>query len=81
MYQVNVLEAKTNFSKLLYILETEQDQEIIIAKNRKPMAKLMLLPKEDMSKRIGAAKGKIQVPDDFDDFDSDIATLFYGKES
>jgi len=81
MYQVNVLEAKTNFSKLLYILETEQAQEIIIAKNRKPMAKLMLLPKEDMSKRIGAAKGKIQVPDDFDDFDSDIATLFYGKES
>lgn len=79
MYQVNVLEAKTNFSKLLMLLETKQESEIIICKNNKPVAKLTYMPPFDVSKRLGIAKGKYSIPDDFDDEDSVITQMFYGE--
>ena len=80
MCQVNVLEAKTNFSKLLMLLETKQESEVIICKNNKPVAKLTYMPPFDVSKRLGIAKGKYSIPDDFDDEDPVINAMFYGGE-
>ena len=80
MCQVNVLDAKTNFSKLLMLLETKQESEIIICKNNKPVAKITPMNTTDVSMRLGIAKGKITVPDDFDDEDPVINALFYGGE-
>ncbi len=62
---VNIHEAKTHLSRLLE--EVAQGKEIIIAKAGKPIAKLVPI-KDDKSKRVpGRLKGKIVVPDDFDD--------------
>lgn len=79
MCQVNVLEAKTNFSKLLMLLETKQESEVIICKNNRPVAKITPLNTVDVSKRFGIAKGKYSIPDDFDDEDPVINEMFYGS--
>jgi antitoxin (DNA-binding transcriptional repressor) of toxin-antitoxin stability system len=82
MCKVNVLEAKTNLSKLLMLLETKQEDEVIICKNNNPIAVIKLIPQVDVSKRIGIAKGKITVPDleEFNSMDEEIAQMFYGED-
>lgn len=79
MQQVNILEAKTNFSKLLALLESRQEDEIVIAKNKKPLARITLLPQGDTSRRIGVAEGKLVYPDDINEMDDEIAAIFNGE--
>lgn len=76
MCQMNVLDAKTNFSKLLMLLETKQESEVIICKNNKPVAKITPMNTTDVSKRLGIAKGKLVYPDDINDGDEEIAKMF-----
>lgn len=76
MCQVNVLEAKTNFSKLLMLLETKQESEIIICKNNRPVAKITPMPGFDINKALGIAKGKLKYPIDIHDGDDEIIAMF-----
>ena len=80
MCQMNVLEAKTNFSKILAMLENHEEEEVIICKSNRPVAKVVLIPEVDVSKRIGIAKGKFTFPDDFFEMDEEIAEMFYGED-
>ena len=80
MCKMNVLEAKTNFSKLLAMLENREEDEIIICKNNKEIAKITLSPQVDVSKRIGIAKGLFTVPDDINEMDDEIAAMFEGDD-
>ena len=80
MCQVNILEAKTNFSKLLMMLELKQESEVIICKNNKPVAKLVPMEKVNVSKRLGIAKGKLKYPININDGDEEIAKMFYESE-
>lgn len=64
MYQVNIHEAKTHFSKLLR--EVQNGNEVIIAKGNKPIAKLVSIEKSNRKRKIGTAKGKVRIADDFD---------------
>ena len=81
MCQMNVLEAKTNFSKLLMLLENKEENEIIICKNNKPVARITLIPPVDRKKSLGIAAGKYSIPDNFDDENSVINAMFYGEEN
>lgn len=64
--QVNVYEAKTQLSKLLE--EVEGGAEVVIARNGKPVARLVPLQRGAGMRRVpGAWKGKGWVADDFDD--------------
>lgn len=80
MTQVNMLEAKTDLSKLVKMLETNEEDVIYIARNGISVAQITLIPKVDVSKRIGIAKGKLDLPEDFDEvfdsLDDEIADLF-----
>ncbi len=77
MCKMNVLEAKTNFSKIIALLERKEEKEVIIARAGKPVAKIVLYEEPfDVSKRIGVAEGKFVVPDDFDEPDDEIARMF-----
>lgn len=76
--QVNVLEAKTDFSKLLRLLETKRESTITIARNGKPVAVMTLYPESSVSKRLGIAKGKFCDPEDFDAYDAEIEDLLTG---
>lgn len=76
MCQMNVLEAKTNFSKIIAMLENLEEEEVVVARSGKPVVKVVLIPQVDVSKRIGIAKGKIVYPEDFDEMNDEIAELF-----
>ena len=81
MMQVNVLEAKTDLSRLIRLLENKRVDVITIARNGKPVVEMKAIEEVPVSKRIGIAKGKFQVPDDFDADNDYIADLFMGGGS
>ena len=64
MLQVNIHEAKTNLSKL--IQKVVDGEEVIIARGNKPIAKLVELDELKPKRKLGSAKGKIKIADDFD---------------
>lgn len=76
MQQLNIYEAKTNFSHL--IEQVSQGTSFIIAKSGKPLAKLVPLNlKQDNGFRFGTLKGKIKVTNDFDTpLADDVLDLF-----
>jgi len=76
--QVNILEAKTDLSKLIRLIESGQEESVIIARYGKPVVKLTAYNDVPVSKRIGIAKGKLESPDDLDQYNDEIAALFGG---
>lgn len=74
--QVNILEAKTELSKLIKLIETGKEDHIIIARYGKPVVKMTVYNETPVSRRIGIAKGKIQAPEDLDRYNEEIARLF-----
>ena len=68
MTQVNMLEAKTTLSKLVEAIESGKEGEIILARNGKPVARIVPLeePVVDTSKRLGIAEGEFEF--DYDAF-------------
>ncbi len=79
MTQVNMLEAKTDLSKLVKMLETKQEDVIYLARNGKAVAQMTLIPPKNTDKRIGIAEGKFKIPDDFDSWDKEIEEMFSEK--
>jgi antitoxin (DNA-binding transcriptional repressor) of toxin-antitoxin stability system len=77
MLSVNVYKAKTSFSKLIASIETGEVHEITIARNGKPVARLLPLEPESI-KRIGVAKGKFRAPADIDRDNAKVLSLFTG---
>jgi len=77
--QVNILEAKTELSKLIRLIETGKEDHIIIARYGKPVVKLISCCDVPVSKRIGIAKGRLKSPDDLDQYNDEIADLFGGS--
>ena len=77
--QVNILEAKTELSKLIRLIETGKEESIIIARYGKPVVKLTPYTDVPVSRRIGVAKGKLQAPADLDAHNDEIAELFGGN--
>ena len=77
MRQVNIHEAKTHLSRL--VEEAAHGDEIVIAKSGKPVARLVAIDSARTPRRLGALKGKLTVPDDFDaPLPDDILDLFEG---
>ncbi len=74
----NMLEAKSNLSRLVESVETGAEAEVIIARNGRPAARLVAIAAVRAGKRIGIAKGKFAVPDDIDADNAAIALLFAG---
>jgi prevent-host-death family protein len=74
MKQVNVHEAKTRLSRLLQ--EVEDGEEIVIARNGEPVARLVRVEPEREPREPGWAKGKVWMAPDFDEFDDDMARDF-----
>ena len=78
MMQVNILEAKTEFSKLIRLLETKKEDFITVARNGQPVVKITLINETPVSKRIGIAKGKFTIKGDFDADNKEIADMLMG---
>jgi len=76
MQLVNVHDAKTHLSKLLD--RVAAGEEVVIARNGKPVARLSGVTGEVPPRQPGALKGKIWMAADFDAFDGELEALFYG---
>jgi len=78
MVGVNLYEAKTRLSAL--VDEAAAGAEIIIAKNGRPLAKLVGL-RDVKRRKPGKAKGKIWISSDFDDpLPKDVLEAFEGGD-
>ena len=64
MQVVNIHQAKSQLSKLIEY--ASQSDEVIIAKDGKPVAKLVAIAAERPVRRPGAMEEKIKIADDFD---------------
>jgi prevent-host-death family protein len=71
---VNVHDAKTNFSKLLKLVE--DGDEVIIARAGRPVARIVRLATEPSDRIPGTAKGAITMGDDFDAPVSELERAF-----
>ena len=80
MTQVNMLEAKTNRSKLVKMLETGQEEVSCPERNETADVQIPLISKPTASKRIGAAEGKFKVHSEFDAWDKEINETFGGDQ-
>lgn len=79
MTTVNMFDAKTNLSKLVEAVETGQELEIIIARNGRPVARLVPMRARGSGQRIGVAKGKFIMPESIDDDEVVIEKQFSGE--
>lgn len=70
-----MLEAKSNLSRLVEAVAEGREDEIIIARNGRPAARLVAI-RSVHGQRIGVAKGRFVPPDDIDSENPYIATLF-----
>jgi prevent-host-death family protein len=72
--QVNIHEAKTNLSKL--IQRVEAGEEIVIARNGTPVARLVPIEKRFPVAPAGFLKGEIEILPGFYEADEEIARDF-----
>ncbi len=73
----NMHDAKTHLSRLAE--RAAHGEEIVIARNGRPLARLVPMP-ERKPRKLGLAKGLIKIGEDFDDpLPPDIQEAFEGK--
>ncbi len=72
---INMFEAKSQLSKLVELVESGAEAEIVIARNGKPVAKLVPMSYRLAGTRIGVAEGQFLVPDDLDGENETIAAI------
>ena len=74
---VNISEAKTNLSKLVNMVY--RGEKVVIAKNNLPLVELVI-HKPEGKRKLGLLAGKLEVPENIMEEDSDINKMFYGNE-
>lgn len=82
MSVVNMHEAKSNLSKLVDAVESGEQEEIILARNGKPAAKIVPIHATVGKRQFGLGKGKYPKLDveAFDALDAEVARQFYGDD-
>lgn len=80
MDAVNMLQAKSSLSRLVQAIEKGEEREIVIARNGRPVARLVPIESVPADRRIGIAKGVFEVPDSIDESNVEIARLFMGSQ-
>lgn len=78
MQTVSLFDAKTHLSRLIDQIASGAENEIVISRNGKPVARVVPI-ETDASRRIGLAKGEFDVPDDIDAHNAEVAQLFLGE--
>ena len=68
--QVNIAEAKARFSEL--VKKVLAGQEVIIARDNKPLLRLVRLGQPGQPRRPGSAKGQVRMAKDFDKTPADF---------
>jgi len=78
MQQVNIYEAKTQFSKL--VERAESGEDVIIARGGRQVARLTAINADKTSVRFGLLKGKVRISEDFDaELPEEVLAGFEGR--
>jgi prevent-host-death family protein len=78
MPKVNVHQAKTQLSRLL--AEAAAGREVIIARDGKPVARLVSISEEPVKRKPGCLKGRLRIARDFDSvLPDDVQAAFEGR--
>jgi len=80
MKPVNMWQAKFSLSHLVEAIEQKLEREIVIARNGRPVAKLVPIDTVPTGKRIGVAKGLFDVPDNIDAHNDEVARLLMRRQ-
>lgn len=78
MHTMSLFDAKTHLSRIVEDLLSGKEDRVIIARRGKPAVLVTPARNVNVSRRIGLAKGRFQVPDDIDSANPEIAGLFEG---
>lgn len=78
MHTVSLFDAKTHLSKIVESLVEGQEDQVIISRHGKAVVRMTAVPKADVSKRLGLAKGRFVVPDNIDRSNKLIEAMFTG---
>ena len=78
MDMVNMLEARSTLSRLVEAIEQGRAQQIVIARNGRPAARLVPLESAPTGKRLGVAKGRHKLPESIDAANDLVVKLFDG---
>ena len=76
---VNMHEAKTQLSRL--VAEVLTGEEVVIARNGVPVAKLVAIDDARPRREPGAWKGRVWMSDDFDELPPELLAAFAGEDS
>jgi prevent-host-death family protein len=80
MTTVNIHAAKTHLSKL--VDKAAAGEEIVIARSGKPVARLVPLAAAPRKRRLGGLKGKMRMPENFENPLPDwLLDAFEGKDA
>jgi len=80
METVNMLRAKSTLSRLVEAVELGQESEPVVARNGRPVAKLVPLDNPTAGTKVGIARGGFEVPDTIDAHNPEVAQLFLGAK-
>ncbi|HEY4812288.1 MAG TPA: type II toxin-antitoxin system prevent-host-death family antitoxin [Solirubrobacteraceae bacterium] len=71
MYSID--EAKTQLSKL--VRQAEEGEDVVLCRGSQPVARLVALTRNGatVKRKPGSMRGRVHVPDDFDEWPEDIA--------
>jgi len=72
--QVNIHEAKTHFSRL--VERVEAGEEIVIARDGRPVARLVPLQTRSKPREPGLWRGRVRIAPDFDQTDQILLDAF-----
>jgi len=75
MKTYTIYEAKTNFSQLVKL--AVQGEQILVGPAGNAVVKISSITPKKPKSLIGLLKGKIVTSDDFDEYDKEIAKMFY----
>ena len=71
---VNIHAAKTHFSRL--VEQAERGEETVIARNGRPVARLVPYHEHREPRKPGYWRGRVQILPGFDELDDEMARLF-----
>ena len=74
---VNVYLAKTQLSRL--IDRALAGEEVVIARNGRPMVRLVPVRRQPEERLPGAWSGRVHIAEDFDELPDDLAAAFRGE--
>ena len=74
---VNIYDAKTRLSAL--VSSVEAGEEVVIARNGKPVARMVGIVKQRPNRTPGPWRDQVVVAADFDDFSAKDAQDWYGS--